>query len=464
MGRVMDYFHQICQVPRPSGQEEKMRQRLVNRSEWLWYIYKVDLVGNIVIYVPATPDSISSPTIILQAHMDMVAVKDPWSDHDFSQDPITYYENKWLLYASSTTLGADNGMGMAMMLAYTHEHSHPSLELMFTIDEERGLVGALGFDPSLLRGSYLINLDTEDYGEICISSAGGARIEIVRELQHESNLHTQTLDIELKGLLWGHSWVDIHRKRGNAIVALAQLVSQYNGQRSLHDIQGGQVDNAIPSSCRIVISIESKSSFMRHANRRIETYKSNHDCPDATLKVGRIKHNLLAIQRWNQIIADIAHVPDGIISMSEDIEGLVQTSTNLGIVKISINKILVTHATRSSVMQELDEIVSSLTNYYEKNGYMASVYARYPGWQQSPHDPLVQKTQSAFRKVWWCHPKIVAYHAWLECGAIVQRIGRSIQAVSFGPTIKNPHSTQERVDIETVESSYRVLVELLEDI
>lgn len=456
MTKVLDYFDQITQIPRPSHHTEKMQAWIIAWAMNNGFSWKQDALKNIVVSVPASIWMEDKDTIIIQSHMDMVCVSKPGSTHNFMTDPIqTYIDNDWM-YAQWTTLGADNGMGIAMALAICDE-AHPPLELFFTVDEEVGLIGALGFDPTILSGKYLINLDTEDEGEICISSAGGARVDIHGSYQKKQH-NTQCYRIQLSWLHGWHSGVDIHLARWNAIRLLAERLYLLSDNLDVCALYGWQADNAIPASCEAIIASDDIGLIEKKLNEDIAFLKTQFDEADMHISIEPCDY-IDSIDGWKELFIKIVTLYCGVRKMSDAIPDLVQTSVNLGVIDINKETINITYAPRSSVQHDMDVLLQEIQDTYQ--WYEVSVRSQYPGWQQNPRDILVQITQQCYEEVLQKEVKIVAYHAGLECGAIVWKVPYTMQSVSFWPTIKHPHSVHEKIHLPSVDRCYEVLKKIL---
>lgn len=460
---VISYFKQITHIPRPSGHEEHIRQRLIWRAEEHWYRHGVDTVGNVVIYIPATPWYENKPTIILQAHMDMVCVKDPSVTHDFMVDPLHLQEQDGRLSAQGTTLWADNWIGIAMILALAEHAEHPPLEVLFTIDEERGLVGALHFDPAWLTGQYLINLDTEDEGDICISCAGGGRVTVSKTFTG-SPVTTPTYECLFKNFPWGHSGTDINKNRGNAILAMMECLASCPIYLDLCLLAGGQADNAIPSSCRAIIATSDPIGIEGHIQQFLQEYKRKYDVPNALYNFVPADYGLARINKRIECIMLVLQTPAGVQKMSPLIADLVQTSLNLGMCSMDATSFTASYSVRSSVFDELLELISVQQKFFESNEFEVDITNVYPWRQQAPDAALVKTAAAAYQHITWKEAHIVAYHAGLECGAIVGKLPNNPQAISLGPTITGAHSTHEAVYLPSVETMYKVMEDILKNI
>lgn len=458
--QTMKYFHQITQIPRPSWKEEKIRSWIIQRATEQWYTYKTDKVGNVVIYVPATSGYEDKETVIIQWHMDMVCVQKPGGTHNFNKDPIQTYEEDWRLKAKETTLWADNGIALAMMLACV-EYPHPQLELFFTVDEERWLTGALEFDPQLLQWTKLLNLDTEDEWEICISSAWWWRIDVQKNITRITGKYTQYKVEILNGQGW-HSWVDIHLNRANALQELAKCILWYTQEYELYTIQWWQADNTIPAEAESIVGIQDEQKFRAYCREYEKKLQKIYNEPTITIKISEIQIDSKQIQNAKDILQIIADMPNGVQSMHPSIEWLVQTSVNLGIIETKENIIHLTYAPRSSDNSAMDTLLNTMKKIFTQSGRDMKLRAKYPWRSQNPDDPFVQQTKKIYDTVTKEDTQIVAYHAGLECGAIVGNLSQKVQAVSIWPTIKNPHSINEKVYLPSVEKLCTIVQKIIE--
>ncbi len=460
--KILDYFSQIVTVPRASGNEKFIREWLIDRAHQNNLSYRTDAIWNLVLYVPATPWYENKPIVILQAHMDMVCVKSPTSNHDFTKDPLHIYEEEDWLKAKDTTLWADNGIAIAMMLSIV-ERPHPNLELFFTVDEERWLTWALHFDTSLLSGKYLINLDTEDEWEICISSAWWARVDCLCTITFE-NTKYQTYEVAITWLQWWHSGVDIHLNRWNAIIALLEVIDSYGDGLQLIELSWWQADNAIPTECRAILAIQDQEKFERHIGDYTQNYKKTYDADSLSHSINPIDTTTSAINDYITFISTLLDIPVGVIKMNEQTPDLVETSINLWMIQISDSCLHLTYAPRSSDNEKLHLLIDTLRDKYSTINWEISTRSMYPGRYQNPDDRLVQLTKKHYEDVLKRPVKVVAYHAWLECWAIVGKLWNGVQSVSIWPTIKHPHSINEKVFKPSVDRVYQVLQNILLEI
>jgi dipeptidase D len=453
--RIKDYFTHLSTIPRESWNEAQVRERLIQWSMERGYRYAIDTIWNLIIQVPATPWYESVATTILQAHMDMVCVSAPWVNHDFLTDPIKWSISDGWMKAQWTTLWADNGIGLCMILAVCDEN-HGALELYFTVDEEVGLTWALHTQPELFSWTRLINLDTEDLWEITISSAWGSRMDIVLPIVKISPTLTQ-YSIELTGLIWGHSGAEIHHPRWNAHRLLQELLLTYDGNLELVSLHGWSADNAIPASSQAIVGIDNKEKFEEHTTVFVSKYRDSLDHHDLTVAIKQLaKQEQPVIAYWKEFIHRLFTLPNGVQSISEKIEWLTQTSLSRWILRTHEDSIHYSWALRSSIMDELDALIEQCQTHIGSLGE-ATIRWKYPWRQQDPESELVKLTRNLYKQVYDGDIHVLAVHAWLECWAIVWAFDRPIDAVSFGPTIQDPHSPDERCEVKSIDITYEVL-------
>ncbi len=456
----LDFFLEIVKIPRCSKHEEKIREYLISFAKSRSLEYKVDRVGNLVIYKGK-----GNNPVVLQAHMDMVCEKEFDVDHDFSKDPIKTTMLNGVIKAEGTTLGADNGVGIALILSILDNNIElPPIEALFTVDEETGLTGASNLDPSLISGRMLINLDSEDFGTITIGCAGGANSRIVVGCKFDK-VSGVGYELVVKGLKGGHSGVNIHEQRGNAIKILARVLYQLSPTIKIWSIVGGDKLNSIPRSCKAQFIVEDNQDvekLLRDSFMDIKNELSSVD-PDLTITIKKVViEKALSNYDSKRVIDLLVALPNGVLRMSDEIEGLVETSTNLAKIN-SDNGFVIELSSRSSVESELDYVLQRIESISRLAGAKVRHYGRYPGWKPDISSPLLSISCSVFEKVFGRSPKIEAIHAGLETGIIGQKFD-GIDMISIGPTIKYPHTPDEYVVIDTINDTYKYLVELLKEI
>ncbi len=471
---VFSIFDEINQVPRPSKKEEKIRQYLLDFAAKHNIEVKTDAIGNVVMHKPATPGKENAPTVVLQSHMDMVCESNDKS-FDFTTQPIrTIVDGEWLR-ADGTTLGADNGIGMAASLAVMVDKDlvHGPVEALFTVDEETGLTGANNLGDGMLTGSILLNLDSEDDAEIFVGCAGGVDTTCLFSYKRSfapTDFHYFKMDIS--GLLGGHSGGDIHQGRANANKLLARFLFGLSLEHvvSLCEIDGGNLRNAIPRAAHAVFGVD--TSRKEQVRVAFNKFAADVEREYAGLETG-MKFELTTAERpeyavdsetSRNLIEALYSAPHGVISMSRDLEGLVETSTNLASVKMQPdNKILVTTSQRSSVESRKWDIAYQVEALFRLAGAEVTHGDGYPGWAPNMNSPIMHIASEAYEELYGIKPAIKAIHAGLECGLFLQKYPH-LDMVSFGPTLRDVHSPSERMHIPAVERFWGQLTRTLEKV
>jgi dipeptidase D len=471
---VWKNFVELTKIPRPSKKEEQVIKFVKEFGEKLGLETIVDEVGNVIIRKPATKGFENKKGIILQGHLDMVPQKNSDKVHDFEKDPITcLIDGEWVK-ADGTTLGADNGMGVALAMAVLEakDLQHPMIEALFTTDEETGMAGAFGLKAGLLKGDILINLDSEDEGGLCIGCAGGidANIDFIYDsVKPEKNT---AYKIDIKGLKGGHSGVDIHLGRGNAnkllFRFLLEMDNKYGIELSAFEI--GNMRNAIPREGWVVITIDSENAedFENDLAEYQATLKNEFYKVDAGVTITATKTELpeFVIDLPTQIalLNAIQATPNGVIRMDQGMEGLVETSTNLSIVKLDAEVISIKALIRSSVDTAKMDVVNMFDAVYTlANADKIWFEGEYPGWKPNPDSAILEALKGTYEKMFNKKPHVYAIHAGLECG-LLGGVYKNWDMISVGPTIKYPHSPDEKVEIATVKKVWDLLVETLKQI
>ncbi|MDR1115139.1 MAG: aminoacyl-histidine dipeptidase [Tannerella sp.] len=472
---VWDYFHEITQVPRPSKKENKIIKYIEDIAAKHKIAVEKDRAGNLLLSKPATKGYEDRPTVILQAHMDMVCEKNSSVQHDFDHDPIkTAVDGEWLR-AEGTTLGADNGIGLAAALAVitSGEIEHGPLECLFTVDEETGLTGANALEDGFLTGSILLNLDSEDEGQIFIGCAGGKGT--VATFGYEAALPPasgQYFRITVTGLNGGHSGGDIHKGRGNANKILVRFLYRLQKKYpfTLAAIEGGNLHNAIPREAYAVIGISSEIRedvriMLNHFAADIENEQKGVD-PDVRLimESADTPETCLPDTLKKTLIYSLLACPHGVVSMSRDIAGLVETSTNLASVKMAgSTKIIVGTSQRSSTESEKNAVADQVASVFLLAGAGVEHGEGYPGWKPNPDSKILNTAQESYRKLFGKDALITAIHAGLECGLFLEKYP-SLDMISFGPTLRDVHSPDERIEIKTVGLWWAHLLDILRNV
>lgn len=468
---LWSHFDKILTIPRGSKNEEQMGEYVKSVAEKHNLKYKQDKTGNIVVRKPAAPGCESAPTTILQSHLDMVNEKNADVEHDFSKDPINPREEDGYLYATGTTLGSDNGIGVAAALAVMESDAikHGPMEFLFTVDEETGLTGASSLAEDMLEGRALINMDTEEEGALYVGCAGGAGVNLTLDLQYtQAPANATGLEIKLHGLRGGHSGVDIHLQRGNAVKLLtrALVATKKQVDFALASLIGGNMHNAIPREAfaRVAVSSSDRDSFERKLKDELEAIQAEFKPaePNMTFTISQGKtEQVLASDNAGRVLYLLNSLPHGVLSMSYDIPDLVETSSNLASVKIENGKMLIHVSNRSSVDSAIQGIQQRVASMGKLAGAKVEEVGGYPGWKPDMDSKVLQVAKKAHREMLGKDPEIKAVHAGLECGIIGEKYP-GMDMVSLGPQIEFPHSPDERVRIESVADFYKLLVGIIE--
>jgi len=472
-GKILRWFEEISKIPRQSKHERKICQRLLNWAKENDLAAQIDQIGNIVIHVPATKGYEDAPTIILQAHVDMVCEKLFDSTHDFSNDPIELIYEENILRANNTTLGADNGIGVAFALsiALDQKIDHPDLELLLTVEEESGLKGAISLDETLIKGDLLINLDAGDEKTFVIGCSGGANIRITLPLKLVAlnNDEWEPYILKTDGIKGGHSGVDIHLQRANAI---KELISALDFCMDTLDfriayLKGGSATNAIPRYIETTLFIkQGEINLFRKEMKKIEAiiqreYRNTDPNISLILEENKAFSSLQAMSKESnrKIIKTILALPDGVESMSKTINGLVDTSNNLATAAIENDRLVVLTSLRSS-SSRLIAFQNQITSIVELIGGRYLLLDEYPGWEANLDSPLLKICKDVYRNLFLEDPVIEIIHAGLECG-IIGRKRPGIDMISLGPKIRNEHSPSECIYIDTIEHTWNLIVGVL---
>lgn len=472
---VFHFFEEICQVPRPSKKEEKIIAYLEAFGKKHKLETLTDEAGNVLIKKPATPGMEDRKTVILQSHVDMVCEKNNDVKHDFLTDPIqTEIDGEWLK-AKGTTLGADNGIGVAAELAILADDSieHGPLECLFTTDEETGLTGAFALKEGFMNGDILLNLDSEDEGELFIGCAGGVD-SVAKFAYKEVKIPTSYFfcKVQVRGLKGGHSGGDIHLGRGNANKLLNRFLSRVFNKYDMYlcEINGGNLRNAIAREAYAVIAVPEAD---KHALRtELNTFAAEAEAeylvaePDLRLMLESEATRQTAIDKdtTKRLLQALYAVPHGVYSMSQDIPGLVETSTNLASVKMKPEQIIrVETSQRSSITSAKQDIANMVRTVFEMGGAEVTFSDGYPGWKPNPHSEILEIATASYKRLFGVDAKVKAIHAGLECGLFLDKYP-TMDMISFGPTLQGVHSPDERMLIPTVEKFWKHLLDILKHI
>ena len=467
-------FYNLTRVPRPSHKKEEIGLFLENFGKSLGLETLRDEIGNVLVRKPATPGMENRKAVVLQAHMDMVPQKNSNVAHDFQKDPIdAHIDGEWVT-ASDTTLGADNGIGLAaaMSVLQSKDIPHPAIEMFVTVDEETGMFGAFGLQPNFLKGDILINMDSEDEGELYVGCAGGIDGDITfRYTEVEIEEGDVALKISLTGLKGGHSGVDIHLQRGNAnklmFRFLKDAVSDYEAR--LASIDGGSLRNAIPREAFAVITVpeegvEDVIDFVKEYEELfIEEFKGVEEKISFTVEQVELPAGLIPEVVQDDLINSITACPNGVARFIPELPTVVETSNNLAIVKSDGNTITVRCLIRSSVESRKEELASMVESVFSLAGAKVTLVGGYPGWKPNLESPILKEMTKVYENKYGITPKIMIIHAGLECGILGTHYPQ-MDMISFGPTIRYPHSPDEKVNIATVQKFWDFLVATLENI
>jgi dipeptidase D len=473
-GQIWKNFYSLTQIPRPSKNEGRIIAFIRDFGENLKLETHVDGVGNVIIRKAATPGMENRKTVTLQTHLDMVPQKNSDTKHDFEKDPIdAYIDGEWVK-ARGTTLGSDNGMGVsaAMAVLESNEIAHGPIEALFTIDEETGMTGAFGIAPGMLKGEILLNLDSEDEGELYIGCAGGldAVITLPYKEKPAPRKHNAFI-LSIKGLRGGHSGLDISLGRGNSNKLLCRFL--YEASRKfglrLSSFNGGNLRNAIPreSFATVMIPAKREKEFRAAVKEFAKIIKNEFQAtePDLRFEAAKSKKPKKVISRNGQsrLIRSIYACPNGVIRMSDGVPGLVETSNNLAIVKTEKRGATVCCLLRSSVDSAKLDLGQMIKSVFELAGANVELTGGYPGWKPNPDSPILHTMKKVYEDKYGKTPEVKAVHAGLECG-LIGGIYPKMDMISFGPTIRFPHSPDEKVLIESVGKFWDYLVETLKNI
>jgi len=472
--RLWYYFGEILKIPRPSKKEEKIAAYLLDFGRKHQLQTLRDAVGNVLIRKPASPGMEKHSPVVLQSHIDMVCEKNADTKHDFDKDPIdAYIEDGWVS-ARGTTLGADDGIGIAAQLAILESDSieHGPLECLFTVDEETGLTGAFGLDPTLLQGRILLNLDSEDDGQIFIGCAGGKDTTATLKYEREKapGAHA-AYKVSVTGLRGGHSGDDIQKGYGNANKILNRLLwsaSRTQGLR-LSEIDAGNLRNAIAREGFAIVMVPEKetAAFEAFAAEFNNILKKEYKVTEPGLNISAVKTNnpgfVIGKETQEKLLNALYACPHGVIAWSQEIPDFVETSTNLASVKTRDGFFEITTSQRSSVESAKHDIASMVAATFMLAGAEVRHSDGYPGWTPNPESAIVDITAQVYEDLFNTRPEVLAIHAGLECGLIGDKYP-GMDMVSYGPTIKGAHSPDERINIETVEKFWKMTLEILKRI
>lgn len=468
---LWNLFAQICTIPHPSKHEAQLASWITDWAENKGLTVITDKTGNLIIRKPAHPQAANKPTVVLQAHLDMVPQKDTDSPHDFLKDPIEpIIDGEWVR-ANRTTLGADNGIGVASCLAIldSTEIKHGPVEVLLTIDEEAGMTGAFGLEPGLLKGKYLINTDSEDEGEVYMGCAGGVNTNIRFPVSWQPAAQTSALKVKVSGLAGGHSGCDIHIGRGNANKIIARLaaaaVNQFDAE--LASISGGSLRNAIPRDAEALLTVSDVQAASEALAATAELIKAELVATEPKLAIeitaADKPEKVMDNASSRKLIASLYATPNGVMRMSDNVPGVVETSNNLGVVETREDHIYILCLIRSLVDSARSDLQQQIASVWTLTDSDVEFDGAYPGWAPDNSSRLMNITRDCYEALYNKVPKIMVIHAGLECG-LFKTAYPEMDMVSIGPTIRFPHSPDEKIEIATVDLYWKLLVKMLETI
>jgi len=472
--RIWYYFNEICKIPRPSKKEEKITAWLVEFGKANSLETLKDDVGNVLIRKPATQGKENSKIIVLQSHTDMVCEKNASTNHDFDKDPIQpVIDGEWLK-AKGTTLGADDGIGIAAQLAILEakDISHGPIECLFTVDEETGLTGAFALKGDFVMGRVLLNLDSEDEGQLFIGCAGGKDTTVTFNYNKETTpeLHL-AFKVAVTGLKGGHSGDDINKGLGNAVKIINRFLWNATNKFALRisNIDGGNLRNALAREAfaAIVIPEEKKKELLEYAvwfnNAVKDELKVTEPDLKFTIESAEKPEFVIDLDTQIKLVNALYACPHGVIAMTADMPGLVETSTNLASVKTLDDTIFIQTSQRSSIESSKDDMAAMVASVFKLAGANVSHGDGYPGWKPNLNSELLGVMRKTYKKLFNKEPLVLAIHAGLECGVIGEKYP-GMDMISFGPTLRGVHSPDERINIESVEMFWKLLVEVLKEL
>lgn len=460
--RALEIFEELCAIPHGSGNEKGIADYIEAFSSRLGLECHRDGVGNVLVRKNASDGYENIPAVLLQGHMDIVCEKNADVEHDFEHDGLELFVENGLLGARGTSLGGDDGIAVAMMLALLETDKHPMLECLFTVEEETGLAGAKGFDCSAITATRMINLDSEEEGTVTAGCAGGVRTEITFNCRRVDLLtKREAVEIRLSGLAGGHSGADINSGRANALVLIGRILQRALAEQNiwLCEIQGGGKDNAIARESRAVVLCEDiprLKEIVSHERENIKRELCNLDA-DFTVETCDAKaHKCFRLKDTQRIIGFISLVRTGVLKYSSDIDGLVEYSRNLGIAQMVDGAVVLTLSSRSSLEYQIDSSCRELDMLAFLSHAQSKHYARYPGWEYNPDSGLREDYLDTYESLFGIRPRVSVIHAGLECGIISSK-KKGLDIISIGPDMYDIHSPAERLSLKSCEKIWKVL-------
>lgn len=474
--KVWECFHALTQIPRPSGHKEQISAFLANYGRSLGLETIVDEIGNVIIRKPASAGMENHPGVILQGHMDMVPQANSDKQHDFAKDPIRAYveDNGEWVTADGTTLGADNGIGVATAMAILADKNavHPPLEAFFTVDEETGMFGAFALEGGLLKGKYLLNLDSEEEGELYVGCAGGVDTTATFDFQPvDVEPGDIALRVRLSGLKGGHSGCDINLQRASANKLIFRFLKDAvaNYEARLVSVDGGDLRNAIAREVEAVITIpaEGKEEMLELVDEWEDLFIKEYDGVEDNIRFSAEEVECPKTEMPEDVQDFLIHAitlcPHGVYRMSEAMRDVVETSNNLSAIHTEGNKVVVLCLTRSLIESRKNELREVIHSCFALAGAQVEFSGDYPGWKPNMKSQLLHDMRAIYQSEFGVEPRTIVIHAGLECG-IIGRNYPGMEMISFGPTIKHPHSPDERVNIATVQKFFRYVTAVLKQL
>ena len=463
--KVVRFFEEFSAIPHGSGNTSMIADYLVDFAKKRNLDYSRDSADNVIIRKRATKGYEDRPAVIFQGHLDMVAEKKPGADINMETDGLSLYRDGDFLRAKDTTLGGDDGVALAYALAVldSDDIAHPDFEAVFTSDEEIGLLGAVAIDPELIKGRLLINIDSDEEGVFTVGCAGGMRSDISLPV-HRSNSATDSYRVKVSGFKGGHSGVEIDKGRVNANKALVEILSKI-GDISIKELRGGNADNAIPRECECVFTCSyDHSALIRKLGDELKAKYADIE-PDICVSVEKTVNTSAGVRVDDtmRLISLLDALPSGIISMSEDVEGLVETSLNLGILRLEADSAEISFSVRSAKGSAKTALSERLAKIAKEHGANYSTRGEYPAWEYKKDSHLRDVMKSVYEDMYGRSPEIVIIHAGLECGIFSEKI-EGLDCVSIGPDNKDIHTTEERLSLSSLERVWQFLLNVLKKI
>jgi len=470
---VWNQFYEISQIPRCSTKEEKILSYFKNFCKKNNLSYKQDKIQNICIKKPATAGMENLPGVVLQGHMDMVCEKNAGTEHDFSLDPIKLLVKDGWVTADGTTLGADNGIAVAMALAVLESNTieHGPLEALFTIDEESALTGALELDPSIVDGTILFNIDSEEEGIFYIGCAGGVTtIGNMAVEEEKAPVGHNSYELQVTGFKGGHSGAEIHEERGNAVSIAVRILRDISSKTDIHihNINGGGKHNAIPREMFISFTSGDPEAIVNTITEYSRILKNEMGDLETNMSVKVVEENELPKNVFTKDFSDrllgiLFSMPHGVVKMSRKVPGLVETSTNLASVVFKDRNIKIETSQRSSIMSENDEIADKVRTIMEAGGADVHSESRYPSWEPDPDSNILKLFKDVYKREEGKEAEVKAIHAGLECGVIGDKL-ENMEMISFGPDMEDVHTPDERLKVSSVASVWEFLLKVLKEV